>query len=197
MNGKMCLPRLSLQLPLLPQRRTRSPRKEAPLRVLGQRPPVTIAKATAPCWTLWVALRSALTCRSETGSPVPAEYGVSRHPTRARPVDSGEGKGAGPGAAWLQTKESPTPSSRPNDLPLLLLDLPSAAFPAVTVSQARLSLPEGAADKMRESRGPQEQQGKSLGGLSRCVPSSELRAGGVWGRVRLHLSAWAGRIERG
>lgn len=45
--------------------------------------------------------------------------------------------------------------------------------------------------------GPQEQQGKSLGGLSRCVPSSELRAGGVWGRVRLHLSAWAGRIERG
>lgn len=110
LNGKMCLPRLSLQFPLLPQRRTRSPRKEAPLRVLGQRPPVTIAKATAPCWTLWVALRSALTCRSETGSPVPAEYGVSRHPTRARPVDSGEGKGAGPGAAWLQTKESPTPS---------------------------------------------------------------------------------------
>lgn len=193
----MCLPCPSLQLPLLPQRRTRSPRKEAPLRVLGQRPPVTITKATVPCWTLRVVLLSSLSCRSETGSPVPAEYGFPGILQERTQRIVARGKGAGSGAAWLQTKESPTPSSRPTDLPLLLLDLPSAAFPAVTVSQARLSLPEGAADKMREPRGPQEQQGRSLGGLSRCVPSSELRAGGVWGRVWLYLSAWAGRIERG
>lgn len=95
---------------------------------------------------LRVVLRSALTCRPETGSPVPAEYGVSRHPTRARPVDSGEGKGAGPGAAWLQTKESLTPWSRPTDLPLLLLDLPPRsqrslfhrpAFPYLRVQPTR------------------------------------------------------------
>lgn len=48
---------------------------------------------------LRVVLRSALTCRPETGSPVPAEYGVSRHPTRARPaqwiVERGRGLGQG------------------------------------------------------------------------------------------------------
>lgn len=71
-----------------------------------------------------MVLGPALTCGSETGNPgPPEEYGVSRHPTRARPVDSGEGKGAGPGAAGLQTKESPT-RSRATELPPATAALP-------------------------------------------------------------------------
>lgn len=92
---------------------------------------------------------SALTCGSEPGNPCsPAEYLISRHPTKVRPGDWRK-EGAGPVYAGLQTKES-------------LAGSQSVRRPLATSGPLLLRVPGGHPFSVPRLR----KQGESLGRLS-------------------------------